>query len=185
MLSYHKLREWLSEQEHIQWEYWSKTLGEELESFYCILKTANIEDIPLDRERELVKEVIDKIDSRLRRWKKNWKPYKKLREDIKDYDREWADKILDNLPFKCPMYQCGGLMVAKERPYPKGMNEDDFPDGMAGDSQTPDLICTNCKAVYHFDGFKNRHKSHKPEVNQSHNNQQNKPCEVSGNSSQP
>ena len=26
---------------------------------------------------------------------------------------------------------------------------------------------------------------HKPEVNQSHNNQQNKPCEVSGNSSQP
>jgi hypothetical protein len=23
--------------------------------------------------------------------------------------REWADKILDNLPFKCPVYQCGGF----------------------------------------------------------------------------
>ena len=24
--------------------------------------------------------------------------------------------------FTCPVYQCGGLMVAKEIPYPKGKN---------------------------------------------------------------
>jgi len=154
--SYHKLREWLSEQEHIQWEHWSKTLAKELWNIRRDLDEA------CD-----CNSAIKNIDWRLEKWKKNWKPYKKLPDHIKDYDREWADKILDNLPFKCPIYQCGGFMVAKERPYPKGMNEDDFPDGMSGDNQTPDLVCTNCKAVYHFDGFKNKRKLHKPEVDSS------------------
>jgi len=75
-------------------------------------------------------------------------PYSKLSEEMKEYDRIWADKILDNVPFKCPIYQCGGIMVAKERAYPEGMNEDDFPDGYTGDFQTPDLVCTNCNSVY-------------------------------------
>ena len=142
-MNFHKLREWLSEQEHIQWEYWSKTLAKELHDIKVLCYAGK------------TTEAIQKLNSRLQRWEKNWKPYEKLKEEIKDYDREWADKILDNIPFKCPVYQCGGLMVTKERPYPKGKTEDDFPDGMVGDNQTPDLVCTNCKAVYHFERFKN------------------------------
>lgn len=42
------------------------------------------------------------------------------------------------------------------RPYPRGESEDDYPDGMPGDDQTPDLVCTNCKAVYRFQGFKGK-----------------------------
>jgi len=79
----------------------------------------------------------------------------KLTKEEKEQDRIWADKILDNLPFKCPLYQCGGIMFAKERQYPKGMNEDDFPDGMVGDFQTPDLVCSNCKSIYECKKFKN------------------------------
>ncbi len=141
-MNYHQLREWLSEQEHVQWEYWSKAIAKELEKLKEIVSNEEIDN------------ALHLIDFRLHRWRQNWKPYKKLPEDIKDYDRDWADVILNNLPFKCPMYQCGGIMVAKERPYPKGMNEDDFPDGMPGDSQMPDLVCTNCKAVYQFMRFK-------------------------------
>lgn len=158
-MNYNKLREWLSEQEHIQWEYWSKVLANKMDNW------VNQDWSRLTFEDNVKKQIED--------WKKNWKPYKELPDYIKDYDREWADKILDNLPFKCPIYQCGGLMVAKERPYPKGMDEDDFPDGMAGDNQTPDLVCTNCKAVYHFDGFKNKHKLHKPGVNKPNLSQKN------------
>jgi len=151
ILNYNKLREWLAEQEHIQWEHWSKALSNRMDNW-----------VSQDWSRLTFE---DNVKKQIEDWKKNWKPYKELPDHIKDYDREWVDKILDNLPFKCPVYQCGGLMVAKERPYPKGMGEDDFPDGMVGDNQTPDLVCTNCKAVYHFDGFKNKRKLHKPEVN--------------------
>jgi len=152
-MNYHKLREWLSEQEHNQWEHWGKEIARRLEQ-WCN-----------DNWSKLTFE--DNVAEQIMKWKLNWKPYKDLPEDIKEYDREWADKILDNVPFKCPVYQCGGLMVTKEIPYPKGMDEDDFPDGMAGDNQTPDLVCTNCKAVYHFSGFKDNHKLHKPEVDSS------------------
>jgi hypothetical protein len=94
------------------------------------------------------------MERKLMSWEKNWKPYSKLDEDTKDFDREWADKIIDAVPFKCPVHQCGGLMQTRERPYPKGKGEDDFPDGMAGDTQTPDLICSNCGAIYKFQRFK-------------------------------
>jgi hypothetical protein len=143
-MSFHKLREWLSEQEHIQWEHWSKALAEEL-----ILIRDRISDSHTNPEH-----TVDMINNRLERWKKNWKPYKKLKEEIKDYDREWADKILDNLPFKCPVYQCGGLMVCKERKVPKDFDKgENYPDGYDGDEKTPDLVCSNCKAVYQFWGI--------------------------------
>jgi len=154
MNSYNQLREFLADIEHQQWICWSKSLTKEL-----ILIRDRIVNPHTNHEH-----TYDIINNRLKRWEKLWKPYKKLTFDEKEQDREWADKILDNLPSKCPMYQCGGLMVMKKRPYPKGINEDNFPDGMAGDNQSPDLVCTNCKAVYHFDGFKNKRKLHKPEV---------------------
>lgn len=145
-MNYHKLREWLSEQEHIQWVYWSKTLAKELHTIQALINRD---------ENDKASHI---ILNRLLRWKINWKPYKKLKSDVKDYDREWADKILDELPFKCPIHQCGGWMVTKERGYPKGMTEDDFPDGMPGDTQLPDLVCTNCGAIYHFEKFKSTRK---------------------------
>lgn len=140
--NYHYLREWLSEKEHLQWEHWSKTLAKELQTIQALINMGN--------NSEATRIIL----GRIARWQKNWKSYKELKEDIKDYDRKWADKILNEVPFKCPVYQCGGLMIIKERPYPKGQGEDDFPDGMVGDSQTPDLVCDNCNAVYRFNGFK-------------------------------
>lgn len=140
---YNKLREFLAEIEHQQWEHWSKELCRDLKRWqeYSDIMTIKVG-----------------IERRLMSWEKFWKPYKDLPEDAKDSDREWADKIIDNVPFKCPVYQCGGLMKAKERPYPKGKTEDDFPDGMAGDSQLPDLVCSNCGAIYRFQRFKNARK---------------------------
>jgi len=148
-MNYYKLREWLSEQEHIQWEHWSKAVAEDL-------KLINVYNY-----REDFFAVENRIKARLENWEKNWKPYKNLPEDIKEYDRKWADKILDSVPFKCPVYQCGGLMKAKEKPHPKGKGEDDFPDGRAGDTQTPDLVCSNCGAIYSFQRFKNARRVHK------------------------
>ena len=142
MNKYNKLREWLSEQEHIQWEHWSKEIAHRLER-WC-----NDDWSKLTFEENVTEQIM--------KWKVNWKPYKDLPEEIKEYDREWADKILENIPFKCPMYQCGGLMFSRGLPYPKGKNEDDFPDGMARDIQSPDLVCSNCGAVYHFVGFKHK-----------------------------
>ncbi len=147
-MNYHKLREWLSEQEHIQWEYWSKTLAKELHTIQALVNKG---------ENNKASHMI--LD-RLFIWKKNWKPYNKLKDDIKDYDREWADKILDSVPIKCPIYECGGLMVTKERKLPKDFEGGkNYPDGYEGDEQTPDLVCTNCKGVYQFKGFKDKKTS--------------------------
>lgn len=141
-MSYHKLREWLSEQEHIQWEFWSKEISKELQEIKVLCYAGK------------TKEAIQKINYRLNRWEKFWKPYNKLTQEIKEYDRVWADKILDNVPFKCPIYQCGGIMQTKERKAPKDYNGgENYPDGYHGDEQTPNLVCSNCKGVYEFKSF--------------------------------
>ena len=121
--SYNRLREFLADIEHQQWIYWSKDIASQ-----------------------------DKIsDSRLKRWKKLWKPYQKLTFEEKEQDRKWADKILDNVPIKCPLNQCGGIMQGKERiPPEKNLEEYD------GDWQTPDLVCSNCGAIYQFQRFKKK-----------------------------
>jgi len=149
--NYHQLREWLSEQEHIQWEHWSKEIAHRMER-WCN-----------DDWSKLTFE--DNVTDQIMKWKFNWKPYNQLSEDIKDYDRVWADKILDNLPFKCPVYQCGGLMNPKERNPPINFIESEH---FNGDEQTPDLICDNCGAVYQFKKF------NKPEVTQYDLSQNNK-----------
>lgn len=62
-----KLKEDLANLEHEQWMKWAKN----------ILKS---EDISEDRAK---------------RWKEEcFKPYSKLTEEMKDFDREWADKVL-------------------------------------------------------------------------------------------
>lgn len=102
------IRENLSEIEHIQWEHWSKTVAKELNEVYKLL-TPVIKD---DRAKEARKI----IGSRLDRWKKNWKPYRELTEEVKEFDREWADKViyafkywLDKLHPPSYLYSSGGL----------------------------------------------------------------------------
>ena len=68
------------------------------------------------------------------------------------HDEEWADKIIYEMPTKCPLHQCGGFMKYSIRKKPKNIDIDI--EGYDGDEQSPDLICTNCKAVYQFKGFK-------------------------------
>jgi len=138
--NYNKIREHLSNLEHEQWMSWSKTIAEKLSMIKHECEEGNKQD------------AIIRINRIISEWKTNWKPYKELKEWIKEYDREWADKILDSIPIKCPVYQCGGLMVVKERKLPKNFIEGEHYDG---DDQTPDLVCTNCKAIYQFKGFKN------------------------------
>ena len=137
--SYNKLREFLADIEHQQWTTWSKALAEELKL------------INLDCYREDFVVIKNRIKTRLENWEKSWKPYNKLTTEQKDKDREWADKILDSLPIRCPIYQCGGFMATKERKLPK-----DFIEGehYHGDDQTPDLICDNCGGIYQFVRFK-------------------------------
>src|SRR3990167_6022405 len=91
MKSYKQLRESLADIEHQQWIHWSKDISS--------------------------KEKLS--DSRLKRWGKLWKKYKKLTFEEKEQDREWADKILDYVPTKCPLNQCGGIMQCKERKPPE------------------------------------------------------------------
>jgi len=61
-----KLVEELAALEHKQWESWAKAV-------------ANSEDISKER---------------LARWKKFFKPYKKLTRKAKDEDRTWAKKVI-------------------------------------------------------------------------------------------
>ena len=46
-------------------------------------------------------------------------------------------------------------MITKVRKLLKDLIESEHYDG---DEQTPDLICTNCKAVYQFKGFRDAKK---------------------------
>ena len=141
MSSYNGLREFLADMEHQQWIYWSKFLSKEL--ILIRDRIVNPHTNP--------KHTSDMIDNRLEGWKKLWKPYKKLTFDEKEQDRVWADKILDNVPIKCPLNQCGGIMQYKERiPPEKDLEEYD------GDWQTPDLVCSNCGAIYQFQRFKKK-----------------------------
>ena len=139
--NYHQLREWLSDKEHDQWMNWSKALAYRMENW-----------INQDWGRLTFE---DNVKEQIKGWKKNWATYSDLDEETKEFDREWADKILNNLPFKCPVYQCGGEMIPEERIPPEDFIESEYFDG---DEQTPDLICDNCGAIYKFKGF------NKPEV---------------------
>ena len=139
MVSYKTLREQISANQHEAWSYWSKTIAKELHEIKVLCYTGK------------TTEAIQKINARINRWEKNWKPYNKLSEDAKEMDREWADKILDSLPIRCPISQCGSFLIPTERKLPKDFIESEHYNG---DEQTPDLICKDCGGIYRFTGFK-------------------------------
>jgi hypothetical protein len=59
------LRERIAAIEHEQWEHWSRTVAEQ-----------------------------GLTPERIERWHRYWVPYADLDEPTKDFDREWADKVL-------------------------------------------------------------------------------------------
>jgi hypothetical protein len=140
-MDYNQVRELLSEKEHEQWMAWSKRLADDLGEIREFI------------EKNAINNALHLIHRRITNWDVNWKPYSELTEDTKDSDREWADKILDSIPVRCPVYQCGGFMRMQERDPPKGWLKDQV-DGWDGDEQTPDMVCENCGAHYQFKGFK-------------------------------
>ncbi len=80
-----ELREELSELEHIQWEKWSRNLIDQL------LKSSvkGTAPSPLD--------IANNVTKKHQSWLEYWKPYSNLPEEIKEFDRHWADKILELL----------------------------------------------------------------------------------------
>lgn len=79
-----ELREELSNLEHEQWMKWSGTLNERFGNWAELIA----------RGKANVVDVVELITEQHERWKKNWKPYAELDEKTKDFDREWADKVL-------------------------------------------------------------------------------------------
>lgn len=74
----------LAELEHEQWMQWSKTIYERLTEAF--------------RNGKSLDSVI--VDS-ITRWKPNWIPYSELDESTKDFDREWARKVLEIIDSDC------------------------------------------------------------------------------------
>jgi hypothetical protein len=137
--TYNKVINAIADEQHKSWVHWSKELAIDLE---------RIKQMSAEEEFAVI---YHSIDSRLSRWNKLWVPYTKLSKEMKDIDREWAEKVITLIPIRCPVYQCGGFMQHKMRKVSKLAKEFEHYDG---DEQTPDLICTNCKAIYQFKGFK-------------------------------
>lgn len=68
-LNNNNLLEKLAELEHEQWIAWSKDIASK-----------------------------EKLSpERLKRWKSLWVPYKELSEEMKEFDREWARKVIEEL----------------------------------------------------------------------------------------
>ena len=83
-----KLLEELSELEHEQWEHWSQSVADEFKQ---------IQELAADGKYGSISEI---CQVRLDRWKRNWKPYKELDENTKEFDRVWARKAIAKLKQK-------------------------------------------------------------------------------------
>lgn len=79
------LRETLAMLEHQQWAYWARAV---------------MSEVSLERQE---------------RWKKYLVPYQELSEDVKDFDRKWADKVLTTVR--------GALEQARKEGYMAGRKE--------------------------------------------------------------
>jgi hypothetical protein len=74
----------LAELEHQQWEQWTKDL---------LHKFQAAEDATRESYSKIfLFEVISGLE---RKWGSNWKPYSELDESTKEFNREWARKVLE------------------------------------------------------------------------------------------
>ena len=76
----------LSDLEHVQWMEWSKTISGDLRKYVEILEKCD--------DMYPVQQVINLINDRIDRWEKFWVPYEDLTDEIQEYDREWARKVM-------------------------------------------------------------------------------------------
>jgi len=143
----------LADLEHQQWMYWSKDTAQLLEE---ILNTLASQKFMTEHSEEQGKEIQKTIDrlwnkgmKKLVNWRKYWVSYEKLEEGIKDLNRRWAMQAFDLMPVKCPIWQCGGVLIPVEREPPEG--DWDEHNSYPGDWQTPDLVCENCGSIYKFE----------------------------------
>lgn len=78
---------------HEEWMAWSKSVSKELNLTIEILK----KDIEFFKENDIENkeaiELVQKLESRLERWQSLWIPYDELSEEMKDADREYAEKM--------------------------------------------------------------------------------------------
>lgn len=73
----------LSRLEHIQWETWSMAIAKEIEKAISLI------------EKDEIDNGLHILEDRLHRWEKNWKEYKRLPNKVKEQDRVWARKVLE------------------------------------------------------------------------------------------
>ena len=86
-----ELLERLSELEHVQWQNWSKSVSGDLKRLIELCD--KFSDNLIDEEKEF----INSQKERLIRWEGMWIPYDELSEDLKELDRNYARKIMDEL----------------------------------------------------------------------------------------
>lgn len=86
-----ELLERLSELEHVQWQNWSKSVSRDLK------RLIELCDKFSDNLNDEEKEFINSQKERLIRWEGMWIPYDELSEDLKELDRNYARKIMDEL----------------------------------------------------------------------------------------
>ena len=86
-----ELLERLSELEHVQWQNWSKSVSGDLK------RLIELCDKFSDNLHDEEKEFINSQKERLIRWEGMWRTYDELSEDLKELDRNYARKIMDEL----------------------------------------------------------------------------------------
>ena len=84
-----ELLEKLSDLEHQQWEAWSKSIAELLQEAH--------DSLPDGQNNRASLRMKKKISDKLKNWESYWVPYEELTDEIKEYDRVYARKILDVL----------------------------------------------------------------------------------------
>ncbi len=90
-----QLLEEMSEICHDEWVKWSKNISKELNEAIEVMKKdiQFFEDNDADNKEAV--ELVQKLEYRLERWEKLWVPYEELSEEMKDFDRKYAQKMLD------------------------------------------------------------------------------------------
>lgn len=77
-----ELIEKLSSLEHDQWMKWSDNLARELERVIELIETHDEEG------------AVELLKKRLSGWEQYWIPYVELSDEVKEFDRLWARKVL-------------------------------------------------------------------------------------------
>lgn len=86
-----ELLEKLSELEHIQWQNWSESVAKDLKQLIELCD--KFKEHLNDEEKEFV----NSQKERLIRWESMWIPYEELSDDLKELDRNYARKVLDEI----------------------------------------------------------------------------------------